>query len=94
MSNKINGVALACGNCAHSIVENGQMLCTFNPPTTAPIIVVAAGPDGRPAVNVLGWASNFPSVNPERKCGRHKRQLVTIEGDISGWRSSAGASRS
>lgn len=81
MSNKINGEAASCGNCAHSIIENGHMLCTFNPPSTAPIVVVASLPNGQLTPNVLGWLSNFPTVNPERKCGQHKRQFVMIDGD-------------
>jgi hypothetical protein len=26
-----------CGNCAHHGVQNGQMVCQFNPPTASPV---------------------------------------------------------
>jgi hypothetical protein len=89
MTNKINGEASSCGNCAHSIVEGGAMYCTLNPPSTAPIVVVASLPNGQLAPNVFGWVSSFPTVNPERKCGQHKRQLAMIEGDALGGRFTA-----
>jgi hypothetical protein len=79
MSNKIIGAA-ACGNCAHSIVEGTTMLCALNPPTTAPIFVVTMDEKTqRLSSNILGWLSNFPTVDPARKCGQHKRQVLTIE---------------
>lgn len=57
------------------------MFCALNPPSTAPIVVVANLPNGQLSPNVLAWVSSFPTVNPERKCGQHRRQLVAIEGD-------------
>lgn len=80
MSSKINGGDQTCGNCAHSFIEGGTMFCALNPPSTFPIVVMGMAPNGQPMANVAAWVSNFPSVDPERKCGQHKRQLVTIEG--------------
>jgi hypothetical protein len=79
MSNKIIGAA-ACGNCAHSIVEGGKMLCALNPPTNTAIFVVTMDDKTQQLIpNVLGWVSAYPAVNPERKCGQHKRQVLTID---------------
>lgn len=76
MSNKIIGAA-TCGNCAHSILEEGRMLCTFNPPTNAPVYVVTMDDKTQKLTpNVLGWVAAYPAVNPERKCGQHKRQIL------------------
>ena len=81
MSSKIIGAA-TCGNCAHSIVEGGKMLCAFNPPTNAPVYVVTMDDKTQKLEpNVLGWVSAYPAVNPDRKCGQHKMQLLMIDGN-------------
>lgn len=79
MSNKIIGAA-ACGNCAHSIVDSGRMLCAFNPPANAPIFVVTMDEKTQKLTpNILGWVSAYPAVNPTQKCGQHKRQVLTLD---------------
>ena len=58
-----------CKNCAHRVIQNRAMACSFNPPTAFPIMV-ADEKTGGP--NVVGWVSSFPPVSPDLKCGKHQ----------------------
>ena len=64
--------AHGCRNCGHSAVQKGQLVCAANPPTAAPISRV----DEEGQISVVGWASSFPPVAPDLKCGQWKMRLA------------------
>jgi hypothetical protein len=54
-------------------VERNQMVCRFNPPTTAPII----GMDDNGQPRIAGWVASFPPVTPDLKCGQYEASFKT-----------------
>lgn len=58
-----------CQNCKFKRDQNGQIVCTFNPPT-AVLLPTKKGP-------VI--ASAFPPVTADMCCGRFARGLVRAE---------------
>lgn len=70
-----------CGNCAHHGIQNGRMVCQFNPPTASPVFayVEVVGKPGEPRVfepQPRGFISAWPPVAPSAKCAHFNREIV------------------
>lgn len=63
--------ATGCKTCKFKAMQGQQgqtMVCTFNPPTAAPLM----GLNAKGEVAIQGWAASFPPVHPDLKCGQYK----------------------
>lgn len=68
-----------CGNCRYSRMrlEDGKLLCAFNPPTVTAMQQMSMTPQGPQASTTL--VTMWPCVTRDERCSKFETEAISIQ---------------